>query len=676
MRLLATPWLLTLAALGALLASPVGGCAGAGSTGVAVSSGGSGGAPSSGGSGAHGGSVSSSGSSGSGSGGSGGAKPAVCGDGIVNGSEECDLGPKNGVAGSGCDSSCFFACIAGNAMRDLCDDGDPCNGVETCGTDHACHAGTPPPVGSTCGTGKYCVADNCVLPSCGDGVVEPPEECDLAGQNGAPGSGCTKGCSFPCVSTDPTRDCVSTNACVGNGTCDGATHLCAAGAPVANGTACGTGMTCQSGTCVVASCAGVAKCTACNTAGMNGLCNGLGGCNASICGDGCVDPGVGEQCDPPNGTTCSATCQVIAVCGNGALEAGEQCDDGNLFDLDGCDSKCKYEVIARMTAVSFQGIPAPSFCTPTTNRLGTQSITSTALGQLNMPLQQEVTAGVVNVFTQFLGLGDLTGVAATNVTVGLLDGLPDPARGGWPAAGNPLDWWFLADSASVSQGLPTSSLTGGTVVARALAAGPNDVTLTLLLGGSPSVLSMHSARIAATLDGNPAPNAPPPPPTTLAAGLTVFQTMTGSGANQGLCGNITVASLAKIPVPAALAVGGGTTACGACPASQTYTSCGTGNPVGPGCNSLLDVLVGGCQVVACLLVAVNPLQPDVPAGSLVQVLTVDPTTHKVTQNTAADEDAYSAYLKFDANRVHFTGETCAVTTDCQVGKTCSGGICQ
>jgi cysteine-rich repeat protein len=32
-----------------------------------------------------------------------------------------------------------------------------------------------------------------------------------------------------------------------------------------------------------------------------------------------------------------------AVCGNGKLEAGEQCDDGNLVDGDGCSSTCKYE---------------------------------------------------------------------------------------------------------------------------------------------------------------------------------------------------------------------------------------------------------------------------------------------------------------------------------------------
>src|SRR5262249_20348022 len=29
-----------------------------------------------------------------------------------------------------------------------------------------------------------------------------------------------------------------------------------------------------------------------------------------------------------------------ALCGNGSLDPGEQCDDGNLVDDDGCDSNC------------------------------------------------------------------------------------------------------------------------------------------------------------------------------------------------------------------------------------------------------------------------------------------------------------------------------------------------
>lgn len=38
----------------------------------------------------------------------------------------------------------------------------------------------------------------------------------------------------------------------------------------------------------------------------------------------------------------NGACQT-AVCGNGLVEAPEQCDDGNTQNLDGCDASCKFE---------------------------------------------------------------------------------------------------------------------------------------------------------------------------------------------------------------------------------------------------------------------------------------------------------------------------------------------
>ncbi|MEX1369406.1 MAG: DUF4215 domain-containing protein [Nannocystaceae bacterium] len=60
----------------------------------------------------------------------------------------------------------------------------------------------------------------------------------------------------------------------------------------------------------------------------------------SCCGNGVVDPG--EVCDDGNaldGDGCSATCQG-ATCGNGVVDAGEACDDGNTDDLDSCLDDC------------------------------------------------------------------------------------------------------------------------------------------------------------------------------------------------------------------------------------------------------------------------------------------------------------------------------------------------
>ena len=44
-------------------------------------------------------------------------------------------------------------------------------------------------------------------------------------------------------------------------------------------------------------------------------------------------------------TTLSTTTTTLPVnpCGNGVLGAGEECDDGNLVDGDGCSSTCKFE---------------------------------------------------------------------------------------------------------------------------------------------------------------------------------------------------------------------------------------------------------------------------------------------------------------------------------------------
>lgn len=61
------------------------------------------------------------------------------------------------------------------------------------------------------------------------------------------------------------------------------------------------------------------------------------------CGSGVRGPG--EQCDDgnlANGDGCDATCQ-IETCGNGLVQAGEQCDDGGIMGGDGCSATCQRE---------------------------------------------------------------------------------------------------------------------------------------------------------------------------------------------------------------------------------------------------------------------------------------------------------------------------------------------
>ena len=109
----------------------------------------------------------------------------ACGDAVPECSEACDLGTANGTPGSGCTASCArcalgedpscpcladadchplgrcagAACEAGLCVSvplPVCDDGNPCNGVETC-TDGVCSPATTSP----CEDGDLCTGDLC-----------------------------------------------------------------------------------------------------------------------------------------------------------------------------------------------------------------------------------------------------------------------------------------------------------------------------------------------------------------------------------------------------------------------------------------------------------------------------------------------------------------------------------
>lgn len=175
-----------------------------------------------------------------------------------------------------------------------CDDGNVCNGTETCGSTKKCVAGTKAADGTTCTvTGEtgnhYCTAGNCTKSRCGDGVVDTTagEECDDG--NSVNGDGCQDDCKYTCKAD---ADCDDGKLCTGKETCDTTSHKCNAGANAANGTACSTESTCTSGDCV---------------------------CRTGTC--------------------------VPVGCGNGVVDAGEQCDDGNTVDGDGCDTNCTFSCV-------------------------------------------------------------------------------------------------------------------------------------------------------------------------------------------------------------------------------------------------------------------------------------------------------------------------------------------
>ena len=64
-----------------------------------------------------------------------------------------------------------------------------------------------------------------------------------------------------------------------------------------------------------------------------------------VCGNGIIENG--EECDDGNilnNDGCTAACKVESpVCGNRKIELGEECDDGNVLDDDGCSSSCRIQ---------------------------------------------------------------------------------------------------------------------------------------------------------------------------------------------------------------------------------------------------------------------------------------------------------------------------------------------
>jgi cysteine-rich repeat protein len=75
-------------------------------------------------------------------------------------------------------------------------------------------------------------------------------------------------------------------------------------------------------------------------------CDGCFQCGVeagAICGDGETSFECGEECDPPDDVLCRETCERVAVCGDDFLSRGEECDDGNTADCDGCTGDCRLE---------------------------------------------------------------------------------------------------------------------------------------------------------------------------------------------------------------------------------------------------------------------------------------------------------------------------------------------
>jgi len=97
---------------------------------------------------------------------------------------------------------------------------------------------------------------------------------------------------------------------------------------------------CQDVSCCLAVCGADPYCCdvewdqTCADEALNIFC-GPDGCKPAVCGDGII--GVGEECDPPDGVTCNSLCQNI-VCGDGVVEGREQCDPPDGIT---CNAQCR-----------------------------------------------------------------------------------------------------------------------------------------------------------------------------------------------------------------------------------------------------------------------------------------------------------------------------------------------
>ncbi len=216
-----------------------------------------------------------------------------CGNGIVEGNEECDDG--NLLDGDCCSANCTF-----EAAGSPCPDGQFCNGDETCDGAGTCQAGTP----VDCDDGVGCTVDSC------------DEVNDV------------------CVNTPDDAACDDGQFCNGAEICDPDLD-CQPGTPVD----CDDGVGCTDDSCDedADACVNVPNDANCPDDGL--FCNGMEFCDAQ---NDCSS--TGDPC--PMGTVCieeTGTCDPVAGCGDGIVDPGEECDDGNTMDGDCCSANCTFE---------------------------------------------------------------------------------------------------------------------------------------------------------------------------------------------------------------------------------------------------------------------------------------------------------------------------------------------
>jgi cysteine-rich repeat protein len=339
------------------------------------------------------------------------------------------------------------------------------------------------------------------------------------------------------------------------------------------------------------------------------------------------------------------------TCGDYILDAGEQCDDGNTRNLDGCDSTCHFEQTHRANLLKLQQAADPTVCP--NNRLGFAFTNGTTYNAVQNVIDGTVTNGSTSILFHMLGLDDLSGTADPSLSVGVVTANPIVPGSVAYNGNNDLDWWYASNTGMTdAQHQPVSQLPAS-LTAGILTAGPGSAVLKFPLGGLPTSLGFSSLVVTLPVGASSTPSSSP---AGLSPGheanehvdptLQSFAT-TGAGTTATMCGNISAASLAVSPIPPSL----------------TGASCAEGYTVA---NTALDLLVTGCHISIIQFVrAVQPDQQDPnapPAGAgPPYTLTVDGSKHvtgcqdsganPVSLNDCLADAAYSSFFKMTTDRV-------------------------
>jgi hypothetical protein len=279
----------------------------------------------------------------------------VCGDGVVEGDEECDDGGASPTCSADCTVMQVF-CGDGlvNVAGEECDDGGESMICDFDCTTVVCGDGlVNMAAGEDCddaGESMTCNV-NCSSSSCGDGItnVTAGESCDGVGESASCDDDCTLAmCGDGLVNMTANEGCddggesVACNVGCTPATCgDGvfnatAGELCDQGGPTALCDADCTPVACGDG--FVNMVAG----EDCDDAGESMACNM--DCSIANCGDGITNATAGESCDDMGESmSCNVDC-TPSSCGDGILNAAaaEQCDDAG--ESAACDADCSAAV--------------------------------------------------------------------------------------------------------------------------------------------------------------------------------------------------------------------------------------------------------------------------------------------------------------------------------------------